>query len=71
MLAVKSSTGTSATMVHGLGLNEMSLEQPLDATSEFYELIWLLAAFLCWKGKTVITLILTRVVEPLASLALG
>jgi hypothetical protein len=58
-------------MVHGLGLNEMSLEQPLDATSEFHELIWLLAAFLCWKGKMVITLILARVVEPLASLALG
>ena len=58
-------------MVHGLGLNEMSLEQPLDATSEFHELIWLLAAFLCWKEKTVITLILARVVEPLASLALG
>ncbi len=58
-------------MVHGLGLNEMPLEQPLDATSEFYELIWLLSAFLCWKGETVIALILTRVVEPLAGLALG
>lgn len=58
-------------MVHGLGLNEMSLEQPLDASSDFYELLWVLSAFLCWKGKTVIALILTRVVEPLGSLALG
>lgn len=58
-------------MVHGLGLNEMSLEQPLDASSDFYELLWLFSAFVCWKGKTVVALILARVVEPLGSLALG
>jgi len=58
-------------MVHGLGLNEMPLEQPLDASSDFNELVWLLSAFLCWKGKTVVTLVLNRVVEPLMGLALA
>lgn len=58
-------------MVHGLGLTEMSLEQPLDASSDFYELVWLLSAFLCWKGKAVIALILNRIVEPLVSLSLA
>ncbi|MDA8609882.1 hypothetical protein N9L86_01585 [Euryarchaeota archaeon] len=53
-------------MVHGLGLNEMSIDQPLGASSDFFELIWLLPALICWKGRTICSVVLTNIVEPLS-----
>ena len=56
-------------MEHGLGLNEMSIEQPLDASSDFFELLWLVSALICWKGKTICSVVLTNIVEPLLGMA--
>lgn len=58
-----------APMEHGLGLNEMSIEQPLGASSDFFELLWLVPALICWKGKTICSVVLTNIVEPLLGMA--
>ncbi|MDA8700583.1 hypothetical protein N9O16_00180 [Candidatus Poseidoniaceae archaeon] len=44
----------------------MSIDQPLGASSDFFELIWLLPALICWKGRTICSVVLTNIVEPLS-----